>query len=162
DGSNKIKRILEPSGRITSFTVDGSGDLTKWIRADGSRVTLGYTSHYPTKWYWPDGSRTTFTFSGDRVIAAYCPLIGRTSYTYTTQQNVVEGNDNYRTTLLFDTEENVTTVVNPLGLRTTLSWGNSYLATVQDPLHGGGGVLAQFDHTIQADGSQRITRIRAA
>ena len=126
--SGRLRRIEQPSGRVTTVSIDGSGDLTGLIRPDASRVTLTYAAHRLVDLVDPRGKSTSFAYSADddggHLTRVTTPTGDRTTLTYFTADP-----PDYRTrvadpaggvtTLQFTPAGNLGTLVNPLNQRTT-------------------------------------------
>jgi YD repeat-containing protein len=87
DASNNLRRIQDSGGRITSFTVNASGDLSRVIDPLANRTTLAYDSvHNLKSWTNPKGDRTTLIANivGSTYPNLYVtsPKGERTTFTY--------------------------------------------------------------------------------
>jgi YD repeat-containing protein len=159
--SNKIRRVQDAFGRISTFTVDGNGNLVQRIAPDLGVTTLSYdTSSRLTEYRDPQGNRATFTYSGppDFVTAIQRPT-GTTNYNYrdwlTTK--VTDAAQNV-TTILHDIRRNVVGTINPLGKRATYLYTANYLQGMVDP----NGNRTTFTYATLTNQTKRLASIQDA
>jgi YD repeat-containing protein len=58
-----LRSIQDSSGRRTTLTINGSWDLTEWIRPDGTIITFVYDmSHKLTAIVDPEGHSTSYEY----------------------------------------------------------------------------------------------------
>jgi YD repeat-containing protein len=124
--TSKLKRIVQPSGRITTFTTTTgtpSGALRSMITPDGSITTFTLnTVSGPFAWQDPSGNRTTLvhdTVNANLVSALISPSGQRTTYS---SSNFVQDALGNRTTLGYDGSAQLKYILEPTGSRTTLTW----------------------------------------
>src|SRR5205085_1772959 len=108
DGNNNLRRIQDAAGRITSFVVDASSNLTQVKRADGSSVNLRYlTNHLLSAVIDADNRRTSYIYSTydyyrKRVTAVQLPAGMRVSYMYCNQATLVADGADQVATFAYD------------------------------------------------------------
>jgi hypothetical protein len=135
--TNKIRRVVDAWGRITSFTFNGNF-LAGMTTPDLNRTTLAYNTFTILSAYVnPKGDRTSFVYGTgagtQKVQAAVAPLGQRITYTGSTTQMVTKNSLGVPTTLVLDTSGNVKAALNPSGGRATFGWAtNGFLQMIQD------------------------------
>ena len=127
--------MVDTAGRITSFTVDGSGNLTKKVCPELCTMQFRYDgSHQMTASIDATGVRYSYAYDTVRRITRVTqPDNTRKTYSWLdwTHAQVVDAAGS-RTTLLLNVAKNITAVVNPLSQRATSSWQSNLRTYVQD------------------------------
>jgi RHS repeat-associated protein len=135
DGSNKINKLIDSAGRITTFTVTG-GDLVKVTTPELCESNFTYdASHRMTARVNPAGKRTSVSYDGsDRVTVIKHPDGGIQTYTYLAG-DVTKFTDARSKiwTIQYDGSGNPTCQIDPLGNRTTVTWGTDRCLRVDTP-----------------------------
>ncbi len=138
NGSNMLKRITDPAGRITSFTIDADKRLTDVNRPDGTSIGLRYNSDSTVKAYIDAGSnRTSYSYDYRRQVRRVtAPSGGMTTYVYDPNLEFTAIIDpaNQRTTYLYDPQQRTKAVINASGERTTFVYSTDQFLARINPL----------------------------
>ena len=73
DGSGKIQRVVDSYNRITSFTVDGSGDLATMTTPELCQTQMRYDANHQLTAYIDPGGQSDLLHATTRSIAGWSP-----------------------------------------------------------------------------------------
>jgi YD repeat-containing protein len=159
DGSNHIRRVQDAFGRISTFTVDTSGNLTRRIAPDGGITTLVYgASNLLVRYIDPLGNRTSFAYDANNFIKTIqTPNGATTNYDYTDWLTTkVTDQAGKLTTVLHNIRRNIAGIIDPLGKRTTYLWTGSFLQGMIDP----NGNRTTFTYANLVNGTKRLATVQ--
>ncbi len=168
--SGKITSILDPFGRATTITVNGSGDLVQVLSPELCVTSMVYDSgHRMTAWINPLGDRTSFAYGTSQLVLT-SPLGAMTTLVSSpvsggafrprtpgsTFTNVTSASGSVAT-LSFDVNGNLVGATDAVGNVTSYSWDvTGHLLSIGD----GVGNVTSFGYV--ANATNRIEYLLSA